>query len=132
MAEAIDIHGTAFKSGSVILLARIVGQNGADIVRSDLSAITYSVFLLDDRNADSRTAVDGHSNASLTVTDVVFNTPVVDALWTADEIGYNFRHVLDVSVHPAFVIAGRRYLVEYQLRPTVGQRIVVRFRINVL
>ena len=30
MAEAIDIYGTAFKNGSVALLARIVGQRRDD------------------------------------------------------------------------------------------------------
>ena len=30
MAEAIDIHGTAFKNGSATLLARIVGAAGAN------------------------------------------------------------------------------------------------------
>jgi hypothetical protein len=40
--------------------------------------------------------------------------------------------VLDVSLHPAFAIAGRRFLIEYQLTPATGQVILVRFRINVI
>ncbi len=62
---------------------------------------------------------------------VLFNSLQTDSLWTVDATGYNFRHVLDVSTSPAFAVAGRRYLVEYQLTPAVGQVIVVRFRINV-
>jgi hypothetical protein len=132
MAEANDIYGAAFRNGAVTLLARIVGQNGANVLQADLSAIQYTVYLLDDQDPDSRTAVANHTNVTLSVAEVIFDTLQTDDLWTVDTIGYNFRHVLDVSAHPAFAIAGRRYLVEHQLTPTVGQAILVRFRINVI
>jgi hypothetical protein len=132
MADAIDIYGTAFKNGSAVLLARVVDQTGACIVRADLRAIQYTVYLLDDQNPDSRTAIDGHTAAPLTIANVVFDTLQTDLIWTVDAIGYNFRHVLDVSAHAAFAIAGRRYLIEYQLTPVAGQAILVRFRMNVI
>ena len=132
MAEANDIHGTAFKNGSVTLLARVVGASGANIAQTDIGAVQYSVFLLDDQNPDARSAVAGHTGVALPVAVVVFNSLQTDAMWTADTIGYNFRHVLDVSAHQAFTVAGRRYLVEYQLTPAVGQVVLVRFRINVI
>ena len=132
MAEACDIYGTAFKNGSVTLLARIVGQGGVNILPGDIDAIQYTVYLLDDQDADSRTAVTGHAAVSLTAADVIFSTLQTDPMWTVDAIGYNFRHVLDVSAHPAFAIAGRRYLIEYQLTPVEDQVILVRFRINVI
>jgi hypothetical protein len=132
MPEAIDIYGTAFKNGSATLMARVVRQTGANISESDISAIHYSVYLLDDQNADSRTAVTGHTNVALAVAGVVFNTLQTDAIWTVDTTGYNFRHVLDISAQTAFAIAGRRYLIEYRITPTAGQVILVRFRINVI
>ncbi len=132
MAEAIDIHGSAFKNGSATLLARIVGQDGDNILQSDVNTIVYTVYLLDDQDPNTRTPVTGHTDVSLTVADIIFNTLQTDAIWTVDATGYNFRHVLDVSSNPAFAIAGRRYLVEYQLTPAVGQMIIVRFRINVI
>jgi hypothetical protein len=132
MPEAIDIYGTAFKNGSVILLARIVDQSGATIVAADISAVQYTVSLLDDQTPDSRAAVAGHAGVPLTAADVVFDTLQTDPIWTVDATGYNFRHVLDVSAHQAFAVAGRRYLIEYQLTPAVGQMILVRFRINVI
>jgi hypothetical protein len=132
MTEAIDIYGTAFKNGSVTLLARIVGADGENVLPADINTVKYTVYLLDDQNPDSRSAVAGHTAAPLAVTDVVFNTLQTDPIWTVDTTGYNFRHVLDVSAHPAFTVAGRRYLVEYQLIPAVGQTILVRFRINVI
>ena len=63
---------------------------------------------------------------------MVFDTLQTDPAWTVDTTGYNFRHVLDVSAHQAFTLAGRRYLVEFQLTPVVGQVILARFRINVI
>jgi hypothetical protein len=132
MAEAIDIHGTAFKNGSVTLLARIVGAGGANILQADINTVKYTAYLLDDQNADSRTAVAEHANVALVVADVIFDALQTDAIWTVDATGYNFRHVLDVSAHQAFAVAGRRYLIEYQLTPAVGQMILVRFRINVI
>ncbi len=132
MAEACDIYGTAFKNGSVTLLARIVGQGGVNILPGDIDAIQYTAYLLDDQDADSRTAVTGHAAVSLTVADVIFSTLQTGSIWTVDAVGYNFRHVLDVSAHPAFAVAGRRYLIEYQLTPVEDQVILVRFRINVI
>jgi hypothetical protein len=132
MAEARNIDGSAFKNGSAILLARIVGENGGCVRQSGISTIAYSIYLLDDQDADLRTVVAGHENVALTIADVLYDTLQHDIIWTVDDVGYNFRHVLDVSTHPAFSIAGRRYLVEYRLTPTAGQIIQVRFRINVV
>jgi hypothetical protein len=132
MAEAADTYGTAFKNGSVTLLARVVGKDGADIVQADIASAKYSVYLLDDQDADSRSATTGHSNVTLNVAGVIFNTLQNDKLWTVDETGYNFRHVLDVSENQAFTIAGRRFLVEFELTPGTGQVILVRFRLNVI
>jgi hypothetical protein len=132
MPEALDIYGTAFKNGSITLLARIVDGQGTNVVRASILTTRYTVYLLDDQNPDSRAAVTGHTNVALAVSDVIFNSLQTDAIWTVDATGYNFRHVLDVSMNQAFTVAGRRYLIEYQLGPTVGQTIVVRFRINVI
>lgn len=132
MAAAADTYGTVFKNGSVTLLARVVGKDGANIVQADIASAKYSVYLLDDQDADSRTAVTGHSDVALNVGDIVFNTLQTDALWTVDETGYNFRHVLDVSENQAFTVAGRRFLVEFELTPNSGQVILVRFRLNVI
>lgn len=132
MAHAADTYGTVLKNGSVTLLARVVDKDGAIILPADLASAEYSVYLLDDQDADRRTPIEGHAGVALSVADVVFDTLQNDAMWTVDEIGYNLRHVLDVSQHPAFAIAGRRYLVEHALTPTSGQVILVRFRLNAI
>jgi hypothetical protein len=129
MANAIEIHGTAFRIGSVTCLARIVGANGDPVIRSDIASIVYTVYTLDHDHA--RTPVQGHASVSLVVQELLFDTPQTDASWTADAIGYNFRHVLDVATHQAFASCGR-YAIEYVLTPAVGQVILMRFIINVI
>jgi|SRR3989304_1590684 len=132
MAEAMEIYGNAFKNGSATLMARIVGADGENITQADIATVRYSVYLLDDQDPDGRTAITGHSQITLPVYQVVYNSLQTDATWTVDAIGYNFRHVLDVAAHAAFAIAGRRYLIEYALTPLSGQVILIRFRINVI
>ncbi|GAG03699.1 unnamed protein product, partial [marine sediment metagenome] len=67
MAETADTYGTAFKNGSVTLLARVVGKDGQNILQADIASAKYSVYLLDDQDADSRTAITGHSDVALSV-----------------------------------------------------------------
>ncbi len=132
MAHATDIHANAFKNGSVTMLARVVGADGSVIVQADISSAKYSVYLLDDQDADSRTAITGHAAVALVVATVIFNTLQTDELWTVDDTGYNFRQVLDISANQAFAVAGRRYLLEVTLTPAAGQIILIRFRFNVI
>ena len=125
-----DTYGAVEKGGTVTCLARVVGEDATAINQATISTATYSVFLLDDDDPDSRTVVVGHDGASLTVSAIIFNTLQTDARWTVDSTGYNFRHTIDVSSNDAFTIAGRNYLVEYRLVPASGQVIIVRFRLN--
>ena len=132
MADAQDIHGTVFKNGSATLLARVVGAAGAVLTQADLAAVKYSIYLLDDDDADSQTAVTGHAGVTLPVSAVVFDTLQTDALWTKDAVGYNVKHVLEVAGHPAFAAAGRSYRIVYELTPAAGQVILVRFRVHAI
>ncbi len=125
-----DTYGAVEKGGTVTCLARVVGEDAAAINQTTVSTVTYSVFLLDDDDPDSRTVVSGHDGASLTVSTVIFNSLQTDARWSVDSTGYNFRHTIDISSNDAFTIGGRNYLVEYRLMPSSGQVIIVRFRLN--
>ncbi|HUT14067.1 MAG TPA: hypothetical protein VMY42_26500 [Thermoguttaceae bacterium] len=132
MGNAADTQAIVFKNGTATCLARVVGNDAANLVQADISAASYSIYLLDDDDADSRTAVTGHAAVSLTVADLLFDSLQTDALWTADATGYNFRHAIDISTDVAFAIAGRRYLVEFTLTPVTGQTILIRFRLNII
>jgi hypothetical protein len=127
--DATDIYGTVQKNGTATFLARIVDATDALVRPAAIAAVQYCVYLLDDQDPDQWTAVTGHDRVALTVAAVVLDQVQTDSLWTADTLGYNFRHELDVSVCQAFPTAGRHYLVEYTLTPTLGQVIKVRFRV---
>ena len=128
MADAQDVHGIVFKNGTATCLARVVGADAANITQSDIDTITYSVYMLNDQNADTRADVTGHTAVALVVADTIFDTLQTDAIWTEDDTGYNFKHEIDISENEAFAIAGREYLIEFSLTPGTGQLILVRFR----
>ena len=126
---ATDIYGTVHKGGTTTCMARVVGEDATAIDQATVDTAAYSVFLLDEHDPDSRTVIDGHDNESLTVSQIIFNSLQTDDRWTIDDVGYNFRHTIDISAADAFTTAGRNYLVEYRLMPSSGQVIIVRFRL---
>jgi len=132
MPYASDIHGTAFKNGSAVLMARIVDSDGEYVQQSGISSIEYSIYELDPCRPDNLSVVAGHDGVSLTVDDVIFNSLQSGGLWTVDEDGYNFRHEIDVSQTEAFPKAGVQYQVRYEMLPTAGQKTIVRFQLRVI
>lgn len=130
MPDASDIAAAVFKDGSATLLARVVGADGSAITQSDLSSAKYTVYLLDPNDPDSWTAVTGHTDKSLVVADTIYDTLQTDALWDVDSTGYNLKHILDVSSNQAFDTAGKMYRVVFELTPTSGQVILVRFLLS--
>ncbi len=141
MARAENIHGSVFKNGTATLLARVVGANGSNVVQSDFYlalsssgdcgvSATYSIYLLDAQNPDSRTIIAAHFNVSLDITDIIFDALQTGSIWTVDDTGYNFKHTIEICDDPAFTIAGRQYLVEYTLVPITGQPVILRFLLS--
>jgi len=129
VTEARDIYGTVFKHGTAVLLARVVDETGEPISQHDIALANYTVYLLDESDPDQAQPVAGHHDRSVAVAQLIYNSLQRDSFWDLDELGYNFRHVLDVSVQPAFPKAGRSYRVVFRLIPTGGQVILVRFRL---
>jgi len=132
MANAVDIEGVVFKNGSATLLARVVGADGSAVTQSDISTAKYTAYLLDEDDPDVATAVTGHTDVSVDVASLIYDGLQNDDLWDVDDTGYNFKHVLDVSSHQVFTIAGRIYRIVFELTPTSGQVILVRFRLHAI
>jgi hypothetical protein len=132
MPQAKDIHGTAFKNGTALLMARIVDSAGANVQQAGIASIEYSIFELDPCLPNQQTPISGHNEVELDVADVIFNALQTGGLWTVDDVGYNFRHEIDVTETEAFPKAGAQYQVRYQLTPTAGQKTIVRFQLRVI
>jgi hypothetical protein len=132
MSNAADIQGVVFKNGSATLLARVVGSDGSAIGQADIASAKYTAYLLDETDPDAATAITGHVDVSVEVASLIYDSLQKDDLWDVDEVGYNFKHVLDVSSHQAFPVAGRIYRVVFALSPNSGQGILVRFRLHAI
>jgi len=130
--DAFDIHGQVFKNGTATLLDRIVGADGTAFVQADLTAIEYTVYLLDDQDPDSRTEITGHTGVAVVIATSVFDTLQTDDMWDVDDTGYNFRYTLSLATVTPFAIAGRNYLVEFTFDPVAGQNFFARFRCHVI
>ena len=130
MPTAQDIRGTVFKNGSAVLLARIVDVNGDAVATSDLSSVSYSVLEIDPVDHDTLTPIAGHDEVTLDVADVFYDTLQTDGAWSVDEVGYNFRHELEVDTDEAFIVAGANYQVRYEVTPATGQKLVFRFLVR--
>lgn len=127
MANAKDIQGTVFRNGTAVLLARIVDGHADAVNQASLTSGSYTIFALTQDYPQVLTVVEGHEEVALDIEDVIFDSLQTDNGWTVDDVGYNFRHELDVSEDEAFSEAGRVYQVRYELVPVTGQKIVFRF-----
>ncbi len=127
MGIAKDIQGTVFRHGTAVLMARVVDGQAEPINQASLASASYTIFALEMDQPESLIAVEGHEEVALDVEAIIFDSLQTGGGWTADEVGYNFRHELDVSEAEAFAEAGRRYQVRYELLPVTGQKIVFRF-----
>lgn len=132
MASAADIHGTVFRNGSAVLLARIVGADGELLTPLDVASAKYTIYELDAASPDGDSPVGGHAGVAVAVASLISPTLKNDALWEADTAGYNFRHELDVSANPAFPQSARHYRIVFELLPYQGQVILVRFRVHAI
>ncbi len=132
MADASDLHGVVFKNGSATFLARVVGAQGTPITQANIASAKYTAYLLDENDPDTATAITGHTDVVVSVASLVFDSLQTDDLWDVDATGYNFKHVLDVSTNQAFTTAGRTYRVVFELTPTSGQVILIRFRVHAI
>ncbi len=130
MAIAKDILGSVFSNGSAVLLARVVDSQGLPVTQASVASVEYSIFALEVDDPLTLTAVVGHEAVTLDIADVIFDTLQNDAAWTLDEVGYNFRHEVDVTTNEAFPQVGRVYQIRYEMLPLSGQKIVFRFQVR--
>jgi hypothetical protein len=127
MALAKDFQGTVFRHGTAVMLARVVDSQGDNLNQASLASASYTIFALEPNEPEILTPVEGHADVALDVEDVIFDVLQTGNGWTVDEVGYNFRHELDVSNDEAFTEAGQVYQVRYELLPVTGQKLVFRF-----
>ena len=119
-----------FRHGSAVMMARVVNASGQNLNQASVSNIEYTVYELTTNDPTGLSAIAGHSGVALVVGDVIYDTLQNDDSWNVDEVGYNFRHEIDVSTNEAFPDAGKVYQVRYELTPVMGQKTVFRFQLR--
>lgn len=130
MSQAKDIHGTVFRNSTANFMARVENSAGQSIDQVSTASVRYTVYELTKDDPQVTTPVVGHENVSLAISTVIFDTLQTDSTWTVDQIGYNFRCELDISHEEAFPTAGKSYQVRFEITPTSGQKIIVRFQLR--
>src|SRR5690554_504461 len=76
------------------LLARLVGDDGANLQKEDVSSISYTV-------SDVEAPTVATAAGAIDKGTAIFDTLQTDSRWTVDTIGYNFRFRLPVTACPA-------------------------------
>ena len=113
----------AFEDSGPILMARITGNDGANITQASITGITLVVM---DGNTVQTASID------LTVANVVFDTlqqTSDDARWTADAEGYNFKHEVVATDLPDGL---KTYTFEIVFNPSSGEDFPLVFRIDTM
>lgn len=103
-------------------MARVVGQDGVNILQAGITSITYGV----------RDVTDGSeivaAGTALTVANVVFDTLQTDDRWDEDTDGYNFLHAIAASVFATGDVLAQ---IEYVFTPTSGQAWTLSYEVYV-
>lgn len=125
MSKPYPFELTFQEDGTVVVYGRLTARDGSGsatgvsgegkwIQQADLSTLTWKAFT----SSDGGTTWSEVTSASLTVSDVVINTPVTTNVdWTRDTVGYNFRHTIASTVFTTGGVLGR---VEYKATTTGG------------
>lgn len=115
-------YAEVFEDSPKVLMDRVQNITGANITQAVITSISRQVFEYGSQEeAESNTeGTEVGTAASLTVSDVVFDTLQTTAPWdsTVDATGYNFKDVVPAAKFPT----GRKwYRVEYLVTPTTGE-----------
>jgi hypothetical protein len=116
----IIARGYVIENSAAVMLARVSGQSGGNVVQADISSINVKVFDLDNATQISTTITP-------TVSSVVYNTLQTDARWTVDATGYNVAIALAGSYFPE---GNRPYSIEAKFTPASGSAFYVVWQVE--
>jgi hypothetical protein len=119
--SAVIVTEAVFEDSGCYLLARIRGNDAANIVQADISSINLCV--------SQKGGTPDTVGTAVTVATVIFNTLQTDARWTVDATGYNFRYAVSAAELP---LAPRTYVFEFKFTPASGPVFHVVFEVPTL
>lgn len=110
-----------YQSSAAILMARLVNESGANVTKEAIQTIECYVF--DTSSPTAPVVVPSY----VIKDDAIFDTLQLNPLWDEDDVGFNFRHVLQ---GPQLPLGNRTYAVEYRITPVGGTTYVVVFSLE--
>jgi hypothetical protein len=119
MADIVD--DTGLQNSAATLLRRIEGSDGEPITRASISSISYEVW-----RTLGGPAVEVVNETALDKNVVIFDTLQLDARWTVDAVGYNFRFELPGTALP---VAADNTQIDVKITPVTGNPFLVPFQI---
>jgi hypothetical protein len=114
------VSATVWEDATAVMLARLLGADGDEVVQADISSIACKVF---DSSGVQIVA------PSIVVSSVIYETLQTGSEWTVDSLGYNFRHALPTT---AFPTGGETYIVEYVFTAADGSVFPVVYKAKAL
>ena len=121
MTDIVHVTQEIFEDSGIHLMARITGQDAANITQADISSIAYAVY---DLNVP-KTAI---ASGALVVATVVYNTLQTDSRWRTDSTGYNFRWAAPAAL---FATGDTQYGAVVRLTPAAGDVFPIEYKIPV-
>lgn len=120
MPVPIITAGVVFEDAGAFFMARIVGNDAANITQASLNAITCKVIDHDDTGSTVLTP-------TVTIATSVFDTLQTDARWTKDTTGYNFGFAMPATT---FATGLKKYRVEFSFDPDTGEDFKAAFDVD--
>ncbi len=109
-----------WEDGGAAFMARIVGNDAANITQASITGGTVKVF-----DSSGTSVLD----STITKTTHIFDTLQTDARWTVDSTGYNFLYAMADTV---FSTGNEMYTVEFMFDPASGNDFPVVYEVEAL
>jgi hypothetical protein len=115
---------------SIVLLARVLDGTGRRIQPADVLEIEFSAHELDSCGAMKFAANAERPATRLSAFEVISPMLVRDALWSIDDVGYNFRHDVTIGNHIATPQDSGHVELRYVVVLTDNTQSTLRFRLR--
>lgn len=109
----------ALEDSALELMDRLAGRHGVLVTQGAISTITYQVWECESEELARRaigTPVYA-TPAALNKADVIYDDLQIDAAWTRDLVGFNFRFESPPADRPT---GGKWHRFEFKFTPTLG------------
>lgn len=119
MSSSATVYKSDVYAGSTVLISALVRNLMGDTFSpADISSISYTIYDYQQFTNATPTAVTGHDNVSLTVSDVMFTAE--SRMYNGSSKTVNFQWIIDNSTNQPFPDNDHIYEVRINFTPVDG------------